>query len=220
MTKLENKIKYKFKNIKNLDLALIHKSVTHDTVKNNQRLEFLGDSILGLIISKYLYDKFPSYNDGELTRLKALLVKKERLAELGKELFISDFLKYQNQKNITNSMIEDTIEAIIGAIFIDSDFNTVQKVVIDLFEKYFMNIIISRDFLKQKVSATVRLKEYSEKKYKIPPEIIFVKKEGKDNNAILTMIVKVGNLIEKANGKSKKEAIFNASQKILNKLKL
>jgi len=216
---LEKTIKYKFNNPENINEALIHKSINQEASKNNQRLEFLGDSILGSIISKYLYNKFPFYTDGELTRLKSSLVKKEALADLGKKLLISKYLVRQKNMDLTTSMLEDTIEAIIGAIFIDSDFNTTEKVVIQLFETHFIDKINSKSFLKQKSSSTARLKEYSERKYQSYPEVIFVKKEGKDNRPTFTMIVKVNDFMQKGTGQSKKEAIANASQKLLDKIK-
>jgi len=215
--KLQKEINYNFNNIKLLETALTHKSVSGKTSKNNQRLEFLGDSILGAVISTYLYNKFPSYSDGDLTKLKSLLVKKETLAELGKILSLSEYLvKSDKTTRITISMLEDTVEAIIGAVYLDSNFDLTQRIIVSLFEKHFMKKIISRDFLTQNQSFTARLKEFSEKKYQTPPEVKMIKKEGKDNAPTFIMEVKVGNIIQQGKGSSKKDAISNASKKILN----
>ncbi len=216
LTILQKKINYSFKNIELLKMALTHKSMSNKTTQNNQRLEFLGDSILGAIISGYLYNKFPNYSDGDLTKLKSLLVRKETLAKLGKKLSLSEYLIISDKTtNITISMFEDTVEAIIGAIYLDSNFNLTENIIILLFEKYFMKEISNRNFLKQELSFTAKLKEYSEKKYQISPKIKMIKKEGKDNAPTFIMEVKVGNIIEQGKGNSKKEAISSASQKIL-----
>jgi len=217
---LQNKIKYNFKNIDLLKLALTHKSISYKTTKNNQRVEFLGDSVLGVIISDYLYQKFPNYTDGELTRLKSMLVKKETLAKMGNYLSLSDLLiRAENTSIITVSMLEDTVEAIIGAVFLDSDFEECKRVVIFLFEKYFTSEIINRDFLNTKQSFTAELKEYSEKKYKEFPKVKMIQKEGKDNKPTFVMEVTVGDIIEQGRGSSKKLAISDASRKILMKIK-
>lgn len=213
---LQKKINYSFKDIELLKMALTHKSISNKTTQNNQRLEFLGDSILGAIISGYLYKKFPNYSDGDLTKLKSLLVKKETLAKLGKDLSLSQYLvKSDKTINITISMFEDTVESIIGAIYLDSNFDATKNTIISLFEKHFMKEITNRNFLKQEQSFTAKLKEYSEKKYKLSPEIKMIRKEGKDNSPTFIMEVKVGNITKQGKGNTKKEAISNASKIIL-----
>lgn len=135
---LELKLGYSFQNIKLLDQALTHRSFG---AVHNERLEFLGDSILGMIIAKELYDRFPKCPEGDLTRMRSTLVRETTLAELAREFGIGNCLRLGPGELKTggfrrDSLIADAVESIIGAMFIDDNesFETVRQVVLSWFK--------------------------------------------------------------------------------------
>ena len=135
---LEKNLNYKFKNIKHLELALTHKSFSN--TNNNERLEFLGDSILNSIISQHLFQRFVDVKEGLLTRMRAYLVKAETLTIKAEELSLGDYIQLSKgtanlSKDRKNSILEDSFEAIIGAIYLDSNWDQVNTIVLSTFDK-------------------------------------------------------------------------------------
>ena len=127
----ESLLKYEFKNKALLELALTHRSFKG---KNNERLEFLGDSILNFVVAELLFKKFPQSVEGDLSRLRSELVKASTLSEIGTEINVGDFLKLGDGELKSAgwrrpSILADTVEAIIGAIFIDSGMNSAQSII-------------------------------------------------------------------------------------------
>jgi len=132
---LSNKLEYTFQQPKLLVKALSHRSVGAD---NNERLEFLGDSLLNFIIAEALYQKFPNIREGDLSRLRATLVQGQTLAELAREFALGDFLilgegELKSGGSRRASILADAVEAIIGAIYIDSEFEECRRVVLRWF---------------------------------------------------------------------------------------
>ena len=130
---LQTKLGYSFKNIELLKLALIHKSYSNTT--NNERLEFLGDSILNTVISQYLFLKFSNEKEGLLTRMRAYLVKAETLTMKAEELGLIDYIQLSKgtanlSRERKNSMLEESCEATIGAIFLDYGLDHVNMIVL------------------------------------------------------------------------------------------
>jgi len=137
MKKLEQKIDYQFKDISLLKLALTHRSVGKN---NNERLEFLGDSILGLVISRELYKRFTHVDEGKLSRLRSHLVRGQTLAQLASTLDLSNILilgsgELKSGGFRRESIQADVVEAIFGAVFLDSDFDTVNTVILKLYKE-------------------------------------------------------------------------------------
>ncbi len=135
MDKLQQKINYQFKDIALLKLALTHRSMGKN---NNERLEFLGDSILGLVISRELYKRFDHVDEGKLSRLRSHLVRGQTLAQLARELELSDILilgpgELKSGGFRRESIQADTVEAIFGAVLLDSGFETINTVILDLY---------------------------------------------------------------------------------------
>lgn len=129
-------IQYTFENTKLLKEALTHCSVGE---KNNERLEFLGDSVLNCVITQELFHRFTNYTEGELTRLRAMLVKGDTLAEIAAALNLGDYLHLGQGELKTGgfrraSIIADALEALIGAVFLDGGFDAAQSVICGLFE--------------------------------------------------------------------------------------
>jgi len=130
-----NQLGYTFHDGALLATALTHRSVGH---KNNERLEFLGDSILGMVIASELYNRFPDSSEGELSRMRASLVKGETLSELARELHLGDYLslgpgELKSGGFRRDSILADAFEAILGAVFLDSDINVCRDFILDRF---------------------------------------------------------------------------------------
>ena len=139
MQKLQKNISYQFKDINLLKQALTHRSVSK---KNNERLEFLGDSVLGCVISLEIYQRFPLIDEGQLSRLRSSLVRGQTLAQLAKTLNISESLllgqgELKSGGFRRESIQADAFEAILGAVFVDSDYATVSGIILKLnFKSY------------------------------------------------------------------------------------
>ncbi|HCH0720173.1 TPA: ribonuclease III [Vibrio parahaemolyticus] len=130
--KLERKLGYQFKDAGLINLALTHRSANS---KHNERLEFLGDSILSFVIADDLYHRFPKVNEGDMSRMRATLVRGHTLAELGREFDLGDYLKLgpgelKSGGFRRDSILADAVEAIIGAIYLDSDIEKVRSIVL------------------------------------------------------------------------------------------
>ena len=159
---------YEFSDGALLELGLTHRSKSN---KNYERLEFLGDSILGFIIAAELYRRYPELSEGKLTRLRASLVRKETLASLARQLHLGDFLRLGSGElksggHDRDSILADTLEALIGAIYLDSDIEAATGVI----EKLYFDILqgLSPDNIEK--DPKTRLQEYLQKKLQVLPE--------------------------------------------------
>lgn len=185
MDKLQQKLNYQFKDVSLLKQALTHRSVGKS---NNERLEFLGDSILGVIISRDLYQRFPKVDEGKLSRLRSHLVRGQTLAQIANTLELSDVLivgsgELKSGGYRRESIQADAVEAIFGAIFLDSDFDVVNQVILDLYHDRLNNIKPS-DSLKD---PKTRLQEYLQKRGKSLPKYELIDTIGKDHNAVFVV---------------------------------
>ncbi len=182
MDKLQKNISYQFNNVELLKQALTHRSVSK---KNNERLEFLGDSILGCIISRELYQRFPLIDEGQLSRLRSYLVRGQTLAKLAKTINLSETLvlgqgELKSGGFRRESIQADAFEAILGAIFLDSDYLTVSGVVLKLYEDL-LNDASPEDSLKD---FKTQLQELLQKKGYSLPQYELIKTKGQDHDAI------------------------------------
>jgi len=139
---LQRKIGYTFKDQAFLDLALTHRSYKGP---NNERLEYLGDAILSFVVAEYLYQRFPKAKEGQLSRLRSLLVKGVTLAEIGKEFKLGDYLNLGGGELKSGgfrreSIIADAVEAIMGAVYLDSGHDTCRAVILSWYEGRFSNL--------------------------------------------------------------------------------
>ena len=182
MDKLQKNISYQFNNIELLKQALTHRSVSKT---NNERLEFLGDSILGCVISRELYQRFPLIDEGQLSRLRSYLVRGQTLAKLAKTIKLSETLvlgqgELKSGGFRRESIQADAFEAILGAIFLDSDYLTVSSVVLKLY-KNLLNDASPEDSLKD---FKTQLQELLQKKGYSLPQYELIKTKGQDHDAI------------------------------------
>jgi ribonuclease-3 len=218
MEKLQKNIDYHFSDAALLKQALTHRSVNKN---NNERLEFLGDSILGCVISHELYLRFPLVDEGQLSRLRSSLVRGQTLAKLAKTLNISENLvlgqgELKSGGFRRESIQADAFEAILGAIFLDSDYLTVSAVILKLYDGL-LNEASPDDSLKD---FKTQLQELLQKKGRSLPMYELIKTKGQDHNAVfyVSCHIKEFNLTVEENAKSIKRAEQACAESILGSL--
>jgi ribonuclease III len=218
MEKLQKNIDYHFSDVALLKQALTHRSVNKN---NNERLEFLGDSILGCVISHELYHRFPLVDEGQLSRLRSSLVRGQTLAILSKTLNLSETLllgqgELKSGGFRRESIQADAFEAILGAIFLDSDYATVSAVILKLYEEL-LNDASPDDSLKD---FKTQLQELLQKKGHSLPIYELIKTKGQDHNAVfyVSCYIKEFNLSVEENAKSIKRAEQACAESILGSL--
>ncbi|MSN96233.1 ribonuclease III [Campylobacter sp. FMV-PI01] len=219
MEKLEKKLGYKFRDISVLERALTHKSSTK--AFNNERLEFLGDAVMDLVVAKYLFDKFKGCPEGDLSKLRAALVNEKSFATLARKINLGDFLyislaEDNNNGRHKDSILSDAFEALMGAIFLESGLDEVEKISISLFEKEYKNI--SLDALVKDYKTT--LQEITQAKFALIPEYKLISSKGPDHNKNFEMGVFLNGIeYGKAIGRSKKEGEQKAAKIAIEKIK-
>ena len=218
MEKLQQNINYHFSDAALLKQALTHRSVNKN---NNERLEFLGDSILGCVISHELYHRFPLVDEGQLSRLRSSLVRGQTLAKLAKTLNLSETLvlgqgELKSGGFRRESIQADAFEAILGAIFLDSDYVTVSAVILKLYDEL-LNDASPDDSLKD---FKTQLQELLQKKGHSLPIYELIKTKGQDHNAVfyVSCCIKEFNLSVEENAKSIKRAEQACAESILGSL--
>ena len=214
--RLYEQINYSFKNENILNLVFTHKS---SGKINNERLEFLGDSILGAVISEELYNRFTSISEGELTRIRASLVKGTTLIKKGKELELLGLAKLskaaKNLSDLEDSSILGTIfEALIGGIYLDSSWDETKTVILSLYRNDLESIDIQDSFKDPKSE----LQEYLQSHGDEPLEYICEKSRNGSHDIFECYVVFNGNKF-KDSGKSKKKAQMKVADKVLRSIK-
>ncbi len=212
MKKLENKLKYNFINKNILLWCLTHRSFSKN---NNEKLEFLGDSILNFIITKTIYSKYSYEKEGYMTRIRSNLVNKKNLFQIAQQLHLNKYIllgqcELKMNGQFKKSILANTLEAILGGIFLDSkNIHIVQNIINNLFFKN--KIFITKNIKDPKTI----LQEYLQK-YKISlPKYYIFNKKGKDHEQIFTVHCKINNKITQGIGKNKKKAEQIAAKKAL-----
>ena len=214
---LEKKINIYFKNKTLLKQAITHKS--YDKNVNNEKLEFIGDRILGFVIAKKLLEIFPSDSEGILDKKLASLVNKNKCLEISKKFNLNKFIMTGNKQTksyiIEDKIVSDACEALIGAIFYDQGIKIVEKFILDLWSNNISNSV------ETKVDAKTKLQEYSLKKFKILPIYKILSTRGPKHKPLFNVSVKIkNNKYVEGSGLSKKEAEQNAASKLLDKIGL
>jgi ribonuclease-3 len=187
LDQFEKKINYKFNNQSLLIEALTHSSSSISSSPNYERLEFLGDRVLGLILAEYFFKLFPEVNEGCLNDYYQKYANQDFLAECAQNLNISDFIQTQKGDNLYNnkSILSDVIESLIGAIYIDSNINECR----DFIEKKILNMV-SKSSPPLRHSKSL-LQELCLKKYKELPKYSMINKSGPDHNPVFTVSVSI-----------------------------
>jgi len=215
LTNLEKKIEIKFKNTDLLIKALTHKSF--NSKDNNEKIEFLGDRVLGLVIAKKLLEIYPDEKEGILDKKFASLVNKKTCLEIAKKIELEKYILTFNPKNkkikIEDKVISDSCEALIGAIYLDKGFTTVEKFILELWENKINESVITP------IDAKTKLQELSLKKFKKLPIYKLISNTGPRHKPIFKIAVKLDNTkFFTAEGNSKKNAEQNAAQLCLNNI--
>lgn len=224
-TSLQKNLNYKFKDSNLLKLAMTHSSYANehkmDIVDNNERLEFLGDAILNLIVSQYLYKKYPNHPEGELTKIRAKVVCESSLAYAAKKIHVGKFLLLGKGEEATGgrdreSILADAAEAIVGAIYMDSDLETTNFVLLSNFEADIVHAVAKGNLF---IDYKTELQEIIQKNGKSTMEYIVTKEVGPDHNKRFYMNVLVDDkTIGTGIGKNKKDAEQMAAKEALIKL--
>ena len=205
---LEKKIKVNFKNKNLLEKSLTHKSF--DKERNNEKVEFLGDRVLGLVIAKKLLEIYPNEKEGILDKKYASLVNKKTCLEIAKNINLQKYILTFNVKN-KNNVIEDKVladccEALIGSIYLDKGFQVVEKVILNLWSNNIKNSVVTQ------IDAKTKLQEFSLKKFKKLPFYKLISNTGPRHKPLFKVGVKLLNSkMFIAEGKSKKDAEQNAA---------
>ncbi len=216
--KLERKLGYQFKDAGLINLALTHRSANS---KHNERLEFLGDSILSFVIADDLYHRFPKVNEGDMSRMRATLVRGHTLAELGREFDLGDYLKLgpgelKSGGFRRDSILADAVEAIIGAIYLDSGIEKVRSIVLSWYNSRLEAI---KPGVSQKDPKT-RLQEFLQGRRKPLPVYTVTNIKGEAHNQEFTVECEVAGVDKPVIGKgtSRRKAEQAAAETALEQL--
>ncbi len=215
---LQEKLGYQFKDIEHLRVALSHKSHANegrrkDTPKeafvklHNERLEFLGDSVLGLAVTDLLTETFPDADEGILSRMRAILVKASTLAELARTIDLGSHLLLGKGERTTKgsdkeSILSSSLEAVLGAVYLDGGFGAAHEVV----KRHFEGLISEVGVDSVKHDTKTRLQEVAQARFRKSPVYRVVSEEGPDHQKTFEVMVSVGNLKRYGKGRNKKEA--------------
>ena len=218
MTDFENRIGYTFKNKEYLKTALSHSSYAYEThSKSNERLEFLGDSVLSLIVSEKLFLTHRDDDEGDLSKIRASLVCENGLFELSKKIDLAKEIRLGRGEEMSGgrerpSVISDAFEALLAAIFLDSDFYTAKKWLLGLMEDEFLNINSKKRFGDYKTA----LQEHTQKGTKGKVTYTKISEDGPDHAKHFVCAVFVDEKeIARGDGRTKKEAEQNAAKRAL-----
>ncbi len=222
---LEKKISVDFKNKVLLENVMIHRSYLNEHkdfhLPSNEKLEFLGDSVLSLITSIYLYKQFPDLEEGDYTDIKAAIVRTESLAEVGQKLGLGDYLylskgEEQGKGRQNMNLLADCFEALVAAIFIDQGFDQAYDFVLKyLFKHTLLNIVKKKLYLSPKS----RLQEYMQAKYKTLPLYTILEEKGPEHKKMFKISVSINDkVLGDGTGTSKKMAEEQAAKNALEKM--
>jgi ribonuclease-3 len=205
---LEKKLKLKFTDQKIYIKSLTHKS--YDSKNNNEKIEFLGDRVLGLVIAKKLLEIYPEEKEGILDKKFSSLVNKKKCLEIAKKIELEKYILVFNPKNkkitIEDKVIADCLEALIGAIYLDKGLNYTEKFILNLWSDHITASVVTQ------IDAKTKLQEYSLKVFKVLPVYKLISNTGPRHKPLFKVAVKLkGTKFFAAQGCSKKDAEQNAA---------
>ncbi|MEE8429311.1 MAG: ribonuclease III [Gammaproteobacteria bacterium] len=216
--KLSRILGYEFEDRELLEVALTHRSASS---RNNERLEFLGDAILGSVIAEQLYRRFPDAAEGELSRLRATLVRKETLAEVARSLELGDFLRLGSGEKKSggsrrDSILADALESIVAAIYLDRGIELCHGFILTIYDERMINLS-KEEVLKD---PKTRLQEYMQANRMELPNYEIVEVSGKDHAQIFSVECRALGMGRTSTGKgsSRRRAEQSAAQSMLEKL--
>ncbi len=223
VSNIEDKINYQFHNKRLLLEALTHSSYAYDNNLdyNYERLEFLGDAVLELIITEYLVEKYPDFQEGDLSILRAYIVNAKALSEASKQINLGDNIllgksEFSSSNNMKNAIVADIFEALIAAVYLDSGYNQAKLLVLNLLENFIIDATKNNSFR----DAKTLLQQICQRDFGKLPEYTLIKSEGPEHNKTFYVELNFCDIMKvEGIGKSKKEAEKNAAAIALNKYK-
>lgn len=222
---LQRKLNIQFKNPKLLDNAFIHRSFLNehrvDGIENNERLEFLGDAVLELVISTYLFKNYPNKSEGDLTNIRAAVVRTESLAEESRALGFGEYLQMSKGEEDSGGkdkdyLLANTFEAVLGAIYLDQGFEVCDRYLEKTLLHKVPTIVENNLFIDPKTQA----QELIQAQFKVTPIYEVVNEEGPDHDKIFTVALTIGGKeMGRGSGTSKQKAEEEAAKIALETLK-
>ncbi|HPC86671.1 MAG TPA: ribonuclease III [Smithellaceae bacterium] len=219
LAELQEKLSYSFRDPERLSTALTHRSYVNENPQtggeDNERLEFLGDAVLGLCVSDLLMKKYPDFDEGTLSKIRSSLVNEKPLASLASQLGLGDCLllgrgEEHSGGRAKESLLANALEAVIAAIYLDSGFSKVKTLLRRLMKPLMKDEAIAAQYPDYKTA----LQEICQKKYKTAPIYTLLAESGPEHEKIFEMEVVIGDDIRHiGRGRSKKEAQKQAAQK-------
>ncbi len=222
---LEENLGYSFKNKELLKNSLIHRSFGNEHRRykkiSNERLELIGDAVLDLVVTEYLYKSHENSTEGDLAKIKSMVVSEPVLAEISKKMDVGKYLLLSKGEEMTggrdrSSILGDAFEAILGAIYLDSNFETAKKYALSHIQDSIDHVDKNEDILDFKTI----LQEYSQREYKLIPIYQVVKETGPYHQKVFEIAVTVGEMVGSGTGKNKKSAEQSAAKEQCKKLVL
>lgn len=216
---LERKLKVSFQNLHLLNLALTHRSYSQETGRalslDNQRLEFLGDAIISLIVSEHIYKKYPQFEEGKLSKIKAVVVSGQVLSQVARKLGVGDYLllgrgEEESKGREKISLLADSLEAVAGAVYLDGDYEKARKFVLKHLGEDLKKVAKSEEGEDYKSI----LQEYIQKRYKTLPFYEVIKEEGPPHQRRFTVRVRVKKKIQGIGKGSRKQEAEQESAKV------
>ena len=207
---------YEFKDLALLRTALTHKSFSSE---HNERLEFLGDALLNLYVTEYLYNRFDSLDEGKLTQFKATIVSRENLTKIAGSIGLSNFIRTGKGEGLEgNSIPGNTVEALIGAVFLDSSYSKTNRFLNKLLKENQLTLEENTD-LKDPKS---KLQEHLQKRNLQLPSYSLKQKGSKEKKIDFKVFCEIKdlNISATGNGQSRKKAELSAAQKLLNQVEI
>ncbi len=214
-TFLLKKLGYRPNNIQLFIKAFTHKSYSNSVqgVESNERLEYLGDRVIDLIVAEYLFEKFPKKNEGELTKIKSKIVSRNMLSSIGFKMGLIDHINYSSNRSINTATLEgNAFEALIGAIYLDSDFDMTQRVFLDYI---FRNFIDLDKIMEEQIDFKSSILIWCQKN-KLPIDFKVVEEASKQNDQMYVVQITINNQNwGLGKGKNKKAAEQKAAKETI-----
>lgn len=220
INKLQSILKIKFRNKSLLNRALTHRSYLNEAgpgARDNERLEYLGDSVLALVVNEYLFKRFEKYPEGDLAKIKSAVVSEATLFKVARELNLGSFLLVGRGEDLSGgrarpSILANTLEAVIGALYLDSGLKDCKKLVLSLLKGDIERIDSMESYRDPKTT----LQEYVQKKYRERPLYEIIEESGPDHQKRFTVrLIVAGKSVAEGTGASKRGAEMEAARKAL-----
>lgn len=218
---LQETLGIKFKHSNLLNEALIHSSYAyqHRLPFSNERLEFLGDVIINLVVTEYLFKNYPSFEEGELAKIRSTIINKASIASIAKKIRMGNYLLLGKSEEKgggreKDSILADAFEALIGAVYVDQGLRKVKKLLLHLFEEKLSSIKVE-----ESKDPKTKLQELTVQRYKVYPRYLVTKEEGPDHSKTFEVKVFVKDKVfGEGIGRSKKEASIKAAEDALRRM--